>query len=60
MLQQTEHSIINNTLSRLDDRSEDVKSIVTDLVRSGFFDIDELVTLTHIAKESILTLRPSR
>ncbi len=60
MLQQTEHSIINNTLSRLDDRSDDVKTIVTDLVRSGFSDIDELVTLTHIAKESILTLRSSR
>lgn len=57
MLQHTEHFIVHHTLSRLDDRSEDVKTIVTDLVRSGFSDIDELVALTQIAKESILTLR---
>jgi hypothetical protein len=57
MLQQTEHSIVHTTMSRLDDRSEDVKTIVIDLVRSGFSDIDELVALTQIAKDSILTLR---
>lgn len=56
MLHQTEDAIIHIALAKLDDHSADVRKVVTDLVISGFNDVDELVELTTIAKESILTI----
>lgn len=55
MLHQTEDAIIHIALAKLDDHSVGVRKVVTDLVTSGFDDVDELVELTMIAKESILT-----
>lgn len=56
MLHQTEDAIIHIALAKLDDHSADVRKVVTDLVISGFNDVDDLVELTMIAKESILTI----
>jgi hypothetical protein len=56
VLHQTEDAIVHIALAKLDDHSADVRKVVTDLVISGFDDVDELVELTVIAKESILTI----
>ncbi|MBB5277254.1 hypothetical protein HNR26_003334 [Rhizobium rosettiformans] len=57
MLHHTDDTIIQIALDRLDDSSEDVRRVVTDLVMSGFNDVDELVELAGIARDSILSLR---
>jgi hypothetical protein len=55
MLHQTEDNIIRHALFRLDDYSDDVRRIVTDLFKSGFNDLDELVELAGIARDNILS-----
>jgi hypothetical protein len=57
VLHHTDDTIIQIALDRLDDSSEDVRRVVTDLVMSGFNDVDELVELAGIARDSILSLR---
>lgn len=57
MLHHTDDTIIQTALDKLDDSSDDVRRVVTDLVMSGFNDVDELVELAGIARESILCLR---
>lgn len=57
MLHHTEDTIIQTALDKLDDSSDDVRRVVTDLVMSGFNDVDELVELAGIARDSILSLR---
>ncbi len=57
MLHHTDDTIIQTALDKLDDSSDDVRRVVTDLVMSGFNDVDELVELAGIARESILSLR---
>lgn len=57
MLHHTDDTIIQTALDKLDDSSEDVRRVVTDLVMSGFNDVDELVELAGIARDSILSLR---
>ena len=57
MLHHTDDTIIQIALDRLDDSSDDVRRVVTDLVMSGFNDVDELVELAGIARDSILSLR---
>lgn len=57
MLHQTEDFIIQTAMAKLDETSDDVRRVVTDLVMSGFNDVDELVELAGIARESILPLR---
>ncbi len=58
MLHHTDDTIIQTALDKLDDSSDDVRRVVTDLVMSGFNDVDELVELAGIARDSILSLRP--
>lgn len=60
MLHQTDDTIIRNALMKLEDHSKDVRRIVTDLVESDFKDIDELVELAGIAKNSVLCVRQER
>lgn len=55
MLHHTEDTIIRNALLKLDDCSDDVRRIVTDLFKSGFNDLDELVELAGIAKDNLLS-----
>lgn len=57
MLHQTEDTIIQSTLMKLEDHSDDIRKVVTDLVKSGFKDVDELVELAGIARESILPVQ---
>lgn len=57
MLHHTDDTIIQTALNKLDDSSDDVRRVVTDLVMSGFNDVDELVELAGIARDSILSLR---
>lgn len=57
MLHHTDDTLIQTALNKLDDSSNDVRRIVTDLVMSGFNDVDELVELAGIARDSILSLR---
>ncbi|MDR7030550.1 hypothetical protein [Rhizobium rosettiformans] len=57
MLHHTDDTIIQTALDKLDDSSDDVRRVVTDLVMSGFNDVDELVELAGIARDSILSLR---
>lgn len=57
MLHHTDDTIIQTALNKLDDSSDDVRRVVTDLVMSGFNDVDELVQLAGIARDSILSLR---
>ena len=57
MLHHTDDTIIQTALDKLDDSSDDVRRVVTDLVMSGFNDVDELVELAGIARESILSPR---
>ena len=54
MLHHTDDTIIQTALDKLDDSSDDVRRVVTDLVMSGFNDVDELA---GIARDSILSLR---
>lgn len=60
VLHQTDDTIIRNALMKLEDHSKDVRRIVTDLVESDFKDIDELVELAGIAKNSVLCVRQER
>lgn len=64
MLHQTEDTLIRSALLKLEDCSEEIRRVVTDLVKSGFNDLDELVELAGIARESILSAQqegqPSR
>lgn len=57
MLHHTDDTIIQTALDKLDDSSDDVRRVVIDLVMSGFNDVDELVELAGIARDSILSLR---
>jgi hypothetical protein len=57
VLHHTDDTIIQTALDKLDDSSDDVRRVVTDLVMSGFNDVDELVELAGIARDSILSLR---
>lgn len=57
MLHQTEDTIIQNALMKLEDNSDGVRRIVTDLVLSGFKDVNELVELAGIARDSLLSTR---
>lgn len=57
MLHHTDDTIIQTALDKLDESSDDVRRVVTDLVMSGFNDVDELVELAGIARDSILSLR---
>lgn len=57
MLHHTDDTIIQTALDKLDDSSDDVRRVVTDLVMSGFNDVDELVELAGIARDSILSVR---
>lgn len=55
MLLHGEDVIVQSVLRQLDDNSSGVRRVVTDLVRSGFEDLDELVHLAGIARESLLS-----
>ncbi|WP_187181994.1 hypothetical protein [Rhizobium sp. WL3] len=55
MLLQGEDFIVQSALRQLDDTSSDVRRVVIDLVRSGFEDLEELVHLAGIAKETLLS-----
>lgn len=57
MLLHGEDVIVQSVLRQLDDNSSGVRRVVTDLVRSGFEDLDELVHLAGIARESLLSTR---
>ncbi len=54
MLHHTDDTIFQTALDKLDDSSDDVRRVVTDLVMSGFNDVDELVELAGIARDSFL------
>jgi hypothetical protein len=57
VLHQTEDTIIQTALMKLGDQSDGIRRIVTDLVLSGFKDVNELVELAGIARDSILCAR---
>lgn len=57
MLLHREDFIVQSALRQLDDDSNDVRRVVIDLVRSGFEDLEELVHLAGIARESLLAAR---
>jgi hypothetical protein len=57
MLLHGEDLIVQSVLRQLDDHSSGVRRVVIDLVRSGFQDLEELVHLAGIARESLLSAR---
>lgn len=57
MLLHGEDLIVQTALRQLDDQSSGVRRVVIDLVRSGFEDLEELVHLAGIARESLLSAR---
>ncbi|SIQ83594.1 hypothetical protein SAMN05880561_10535 [Rhizobium sp. RU33A] len=57
MLLHGEDLIVQSALRQLDDHSSGVRRVVIDLVRSGFEDLEELVHLAGIARESLLLPR---
>lgn len=57
MILQTEDTILERALMKLEDHSDDIRMVLTYLIKSGFKDVDELVELGGIAKESILPVQ---
>jgi hypothetical protein len=54
VLHQTEDIIIRSISMKLEDDSDDVRKVVTDLVKSGFNKVRGLVELAGNARESVL------
>lgn len=52
--QQRENEVVRAALRRLCDDTEQTQRVVIDLFESGFEDVDEIVELAHVARESFL------
>lgn len=53
-MHQTDTIVIESVLIKLEDHSDEVRKVVSDLIDSGFEEVDELVELAAIARESII------
>lgn len=58
--QQHENDVVRAALKRLCDDTELTQRVVIDLFDSGFDDVDELVELTQVARESFMTDRDEK
>ena len=49
----TENAIIGRALRRLGGEADDLRPVLIDLMKSGFREVDELVELAQLARESV-------